>query len=687
MRPCLHALITACATLAMAAVAAADGMTLKQVAKIRSVTSAAISPSGDAIAYTLSVPRELGSDNDGPSWAELHLIDEDDERRPFITGEVNVGSIDWTPDGAAITFLAKRDGDEHRRLYAIPVAGGEARPIATLKTAISAYALSPDGSAVALLAFEPEDPKQKKEKELGFDQYAFEEEWEPRRLYILDLEAEDAEPRMLEIEGSVQSVEWSPAGDRLAIAVTPRELVDDTLMFQRLRIISPDGETLGRIENPGKLGDYAWSPDGERLAFLATDTIHDTSAGRLMVAGKRGGSMTNLLPDLLGHVQDVDWQDDDTVLFISHEGVESRLARIDADGSNERTILPLGGPIWSDFTVANSGDIALLASTPEHPAEVYSLDAGASSADRLTDSNPWLADVELARHEVVTFKARDGLTIEGVLVYPLNYEEGERYPLILAVHGGPEAHDSNGWLTSYSDPAQPAAAEGYFTFFINYRGSTARGVEFAMTSQGRYAKEEFDDLVDGVDHLIDRGLVDRDKVGITGGSYGGYASAWGATYYSDRFAAAVMFVGISEQFSKIGTTDIPQEMYLVHSRAWPWEDWDKFEESSPIRYVEQAQTPILIMHGDADPRVDPRQSEILYRYLVLQDDPPPVRLVFYKGEGHGNSRAASRYDYSLRMMRWMNHYLKGPGGDPPPFAIDYDLDIHDEDADEGRDED
>jgi dipeptidyl aminopeptidase/acylaminoacyl peptidase len=261
-----------------------------------------------------------------------------------------------------------------------------------------------------------------------------------------------------------------------------------------------------------------------------------------------------------------------------------------------------------------------------------------------------------------------------MLVYPLDYEEGRRYPLILAVHGGPEAHYSNGWLTRYTLPAQHAAGEGYFMFFQNYRGSTGRGVEFSMLGQGRYAKEEFDDLVDGIDHLVELGMVDGSKVGITGGSYGGYASAWGATYYTERFAAAVMFVGISEQFSKFGTTDIPQEMYLVHSRAWPWEKRELFAESSPITYAEQARTPILIMHGDSDPRVDPRQSEILYRYLVTQDDPPPARLVFYKGEGHGNRRAASRYDYSLRMMRWMNHYLKGPGGAPPPPRIDYDLD-------------
>ena len=669
-----YAFFAACITIAVATIAGAQGMTLKQIAQLQSVADAVISPSGDMIAFTRSVPRELVVEDDGGAWTELYVIGEDGQQRPFITGQVSVGSIAWMPDESAITFLAKRDGDEHTRLYAIPVGGGEAEPIATLETSVSSYALSPDSRSVALLGFEKEDADRKKEKDLGFDQYVFEEEWKPRRIYMLDLDDDDAEPRMLDIEGSAQHAEWSPAGDRLAVSVTPRQLVDDTLMFKRIRILSAEGEILGRVNNPGKLGDFVWSPDGEHLAFLAAETIHDTAAGRLMVTGKNGGAITHLMPKLLGHVRALGWHDD-SVLFISHEGVQARLARIDIDGENESTLVSAGGPIWAGFSVSGDGDIALFASTPEHPTEVYRIGSGDAAPQRVTDSNPWLEDVRFARQEAVTYKARDGVPIEGLLVYPLDYQEGKRYPLILAVHGGPEAHYSNGWLTRYSLPAQPAAAEGYFMFFQNYRGSTGRGVEFAMLSQGRYAKEEFDDLVDGVDHLIERGMVDGDKVGITGGSYGGYASAWGATYYSERFAAAVMFVGISEQFSKFGTTDIPQEMYLVHARTWPWEDWDMFAAASPIRYVDRAQTPILIMHGDSDPRVDPRQSEILYRYLTLQDNPPPARLVFYKGEGHGNRRAASRYDYSLRVMRWMNHYLKGPGGNPPPTAIDYDLDI------------
>jgi len=655
-----------------------EGMTLSEIARLQAVSQISIAPDGSRTAFTLSVPRDLEVEDDGPAWSELHVADSDGNVRPFITGQVNIGNIAWMPDGSAITFLARRGDDEHRQLYRIPLAGGEAQRLTGMATGVAGYSLAPDGSSVALVATEEESAEVKDLHDKGFDQIIFEEDWRARHVWIQALGDDAGDAEKLPIDGSVQSVRWSPAGDRLAVVVTPRQLVDDTLMFKHIRILTPDGEEIGRIDNPGKLGAMAWSPDGAHLAFIATTVQRDPREGRLMVAGRDGGDWTHLLPGLEGHVWQLEWSDNDSIVFLSHEGTETRIGRIDAEGGEQTSLLARTGFIVD--RIAAAGDrLALAASTSQHPRELFSFSPDDEEPVRLTRSNDWLDDVELARQEVVTYEARDGLQIEGVLVWPLDYREGQRYPLILAVHGGPEAHYSNGWLTSYNLPAQAAAAEGYFMFFQNYRGSTGRGVEFTLTSQGRPAREEFDDLVDGVDHLIERGLVDGDRVGITGGSYGGYATAWGATYYSDRFAAAVMNVGLSDKIGMLGTSDIPQELYLVHYRTWPWEDWELYRQASPIYHVRNARTPILILHGDADPRVHPTQSKTLYRYLVLQEDPPPVRLVLYRGEGHGNRRAASRWDYSLRLMRWMDHYLKGEGGDPPEPSVDYGLSEGDDD--------
>ena len=225
-------------------------------------------------------------------------------------------------------------------------------------------------------------------------------------------------------------------------------------------------------------------------------------------------------------------------------------------------------------------------------------------------------------------------------------------------------------MTGYSMPGQVLAARGIAVFLPNYRGSTGRGVAFSKLGQGDPAGKEFDDLVDAVDHLVNTGLVDKSKVGITGGSYGGYATAWCSTRYSDRFAAGVMFVGISDKISKTGTTDIPEEEFLVHARRRPWDDWHALLEHSPIYHADKARTPLLILHGKEDPRVFPGQSLELYRFLKIRGQ-APVRLVLYPGEGHGNLRAASRLDYNLRMVAWLTHYLQGTGGSMPPADVEY----------------
>ncbi len=653
-------------------------MTPRDVARIQTVVSAEISPDGRYIAYTRAVPRDPFQGEDGGSYVELYVCDRQadggkGDSRPYVTGKVVVSQIRWTPDGKSIAYVAKRTGDAHASLYVIPLDGGESRKIVSHEASVHHIRFRGDGKRVAFLSTEPRSAEEKKWREQGFNQEIYEEDWRPARVYIAPVDGSST-PQALKLEGSALDLQWSPDGKKLAVAIAPTSLVDDSYMFKRIQIVDAEtGRVTDYIRNPGKLGAFAFSPDSRRLAMISAADINDPAEGRLMVVDVPGdGSLKDLMPAYEAHVENFAWRDDETLVFTAAEGTETVVSEVNLAGKVTSRV-PAGKAIFQSISLADDGTLALVGQTPEHPGEVFVV-AGGSDVTRMTVSNPWLKAKRFGEQQVVRWKARDGLELEGILIKPINYQAGRRYPLILTVHGGPEAHISNGWLTRYSYPGQVGAARGFAVFYPNYRGSTGRGVAFSKLGHADAAGKEFDDLIDAVDHLVEEGIVDRDRVGITGGSYGGYASAWGATYFSDRFAASVMFVGISDNVSKVGTTDIPEEMYLVHHRKRLWDDWEYFLKRSPIRYVEKGHTPTLILHGKEDPRVHPSQSMELYRHLKTLGQ-APVRLVFYPGEGHGNRRAASRFDYQVRMLRWMERFLQSPAGRKakiPDYSIDYD---------------
>lgn len=659
--------------LALPAVRATSGappekFTPLHVARIRTVTSAVISPDGTKVAYTLTIPRRPPAEDDGPAWVELHLVGPDRKSRPFVSGEVNVSDVAWAPDGRSLLFLARRGKDEHKSLYRIDVEGGEARRVLGFGSDIAGFAIKADGKRVAFLSAEPDSKEKEESRKKGFSQVVFEEGQKPVRVWLATIDDPNP-PRAIKLPGSASELRASPDGEPIAVALAPTPGVDDAFTARKVHVTLSGPAGLVRYDNPGKLGKVAWSPDGNRLAMISAADDHDPAPGRLMVVPAGGGDPVDVLPGYEGHVADLAWAGPDRVDFVGDEGTGTVLGMVQADGSGISTT-PTGEIVVTALSLSADGTKgALVGQTPRHPAEVFLMEKGHPSA-RLTDSNPWLADMEFAPQEVVTYKARDGLDLQGVLIRPMGVAPGARAPLVLDVHGGPEAHVRNGWVTTYSMPGQVLAARGIAVFLPNYRGSTGRGVAFSKRGQGDPAGKEFDDLIDAVDHLVASGLADGAKVGITGGSYGGYATGWCSTRHSDRFAAGVMFVGISDKISKTGTTDIPQEEYLVHALRRPWDDWQALLERSPIYHVDKARTPLLILHGKEDPRVFPGQSLELYRFLKIRGQ-APVRLVLYPGEGHGNLRAASRLDYNLRMVGWLSHYLQGPGGSMPRPEVDY----------------
>jgi len=631
------------------------GLTPLEVANIEQVDEIAVSPSGQKAIYTLRVQANPLKENNSADY-HLYMADlESGNSLPYVTS-MSVSNIAYRPNHNTITFLASRSSDQPTSLYEISTNGGEAQKIFSFPTPIASYSWGPDGGHLAFMA---KDTISHERSSLPYHPEIYEENLKQRRGYVTNLDMQDLQPHQLQVEGSVYQMHWSPDGKRLAIAVAPSPLVDDYYMHQQVQIVGHHGkEVYGTVDHRGKLGHIGWSPDGKKLAMLAGADINDPIDGRLFVVSSEGGEPTQLQPQFEGMFEQFKWADSNTLYYLTSKGVWSTFGSIKSDGSSMKTIVDKGKVNLSSFDRSPNGTTIFTASSPSHPTELYKLGKKNSDPLRLTNNNPWLDKQNLGKQEVVSWKAQDGLELQGMLVYPTNYEKGQRYPVITSVHGGPESHYNNGWITGYSDPGQVAAGQGYFVFYPNYRGSTGRGETFAKSSQADMAGAEFDDIVAGIDELIKVGIADSSRIGVTGGSYGGYATGWMSTRYTDRFAAGVMFVGISNNISKWGTSDIPEELYLVHARERIWEDYQSFLERSPIYYAGQADTPLLIMAGKEDTRVDPGQSYELYRHIKTRTD-TPVRLVLYPGEGHGNAKATARLDYNLRMMRWFNEYLKG----------------------------
>ena len=248
------------------------------------------------------------------------------------------------------------------------------------------------------------------------------------------------------------------------------------------------------------------------------------------------------------------------------------------------------------------------------------------------------------------------------MILPPDHEGGQRHPLAVLPHGGPEGVSLNGWNSRATYPAQVMATEGYVVFEPNYRGSSGRGTAFAVADQQDLGGLEFEDVLAGVDALIAEGLVDADRVGMGGWSYGGYFSGLAATRWTDRFRAAVISAAVTDWMSFTGTTEIEHENSLVHWKLWPYEHAQKVWERSPMGHTTGSKTASLIVHGLADTRVPPSQSTELYR--ALKHNGAPAELVMYPREPHGLRENVHQLDFVNRFVAWFNRYVRDASSAP-----------------------
>jgi len=641
--------------------------------KMKAIGEIAISPDGKLIAYTVNTSRPF-TEKSGSSYKELFVLElESGETKSHYNGKKSFYNLAWTPDSKNITFLAKWFKATKTQVYKFDIETDSALQVTNFQSSIISYKWNPNNNTIAFIA-SPKDTSRNELKRKGFNAEIYEEEIPQKNLYLYDLNSTVFS--LLTNGVAAQSMEWNPDGSLIAVQVSEKNLIDYSYMFKKIQIINPKTREVSiLVNNPGKLGKMAWAPDGKHLAFISGVDINDPVNGSLFISKvpnkKDFTQLINYSKDFEGSVTDIGWKDAKTIVYSADESVENTLTMRKIGGDITENLIDAGTLVFRGFKLAN-GVIALNGNTKKNPGDLYTIKISDKKLNRQTHINPWVAKKDLGEQTKLSYLSRDGIKIEGVLLYPVGYKKGETYPLINYIHGGPEACVKNGWSTYYSMWGQVAAGKGYFVYMPNYRGSSGRGVSFSKMDQGDMGDEEFNDVLDGIDYLINEGLVDKARVGIGGGSYGGYFSGWAATKHTDRFACAVSFVGISDHISKRFTTDIPYESYYSHWTFWTHENYELVYDRSPVKYATQSKTPTLILHGKEDPRVHPSQSLELYRALKMHSH-APVRLIWYPGEGHGNRKNPARLDYNLRTFAWFDYYLQSENdkNKMPPKYLDY----------------
>jgi len=656
--------------------------TIDQILSLHSVGRPQIAPDGAKVVY-----EETETDwNDNAYVTQLWLADVRSGRVVQLTrGKKSSNGAQWSPDGRWIAFLSERElpsngkKDEKpdaRQIWIISPDGGEAWPLTHHAAKIDLFRWSNDGKRIAFTAPVPEAKAMKERKEKYSDYEIFERDYDQDQLWsvaVHDGVLADAKPLTSDPKVNVTAFTWSPDDARIAFAGTSDPLLADrgssdiylldlALGTAARRIVALDGPD----SNP------EFSPDGRSIAFTtalaqpyfyyANDRIATVDLDTVLQKPARTpADVDDLTATFDEDASLLDWGPAG-IDFTALQKTNSHLFRIDP---KSRTIVRLTpADPFALGAVSLSRDfrsIAFTRGTATAMPEVFAGSvAGIAAAKRLTDMNAQLAGWNLGTVELLSWKSKDGTTIEGVLHKPAGYDASKKAPLFVIIHGGPTGISRP--LLNPANHYYPVAqflARGALVLEPNYRGSAGYGAQFRALNVRNLGVGDMADVMSGVDALVARGLADPARLGAMGWSEGGYISAF-LTTNTDRFKAISVGAGISDWMTYYVNTDItPFTRQYLH--ATPWSDPAIYARTSPITTIRNAKTPTLIQHGDSDKRVPPPNSFELYR--GLRDNGVPARLIFYKGFGHPITKPKSNRAVLQHNLDWFDHYVFG---DPIP---------------------
>jgi dipeptidyl aminopeptidase/acylaminoacyl peptidase len=655
---------------------AAETPTLEQSLSMKSVSNAEISPDGRYVAYLVTQADWDENEFVSQLWIAVTATGESYQ---LTSGKKSSTSPQWSPDSRHLAFISERDGK--RQIYVISPAGGEASQVTTEENGVSAMAWRPSASPESVLAYtstgpDPKTLKDRKEKYGDFQ--IIDGDYRMLHLWLLKLPADiPSNPKKLPKpqaltsgdQFSVGGFAWSPDGKRIAFSATryPDLGSQDTETLYVLD--ASDLHVKKLLESGGPNSNPKWSPDGKQIAYVTSNgQLFFFFANRYVATVPSDGGTPEVLTTAFDEdAYLINWGPDG-IYFSARQKTNAHIYRID---SPSHTIHRLTGPdaflaIEASFTLDHKV-FAAVGAAPNHFANVFISPVSEFAPKYLTDINAQWKDFKLGTREVVQWQSSDGTAIEGILIKPANYDASRKYPLMVVIHGGPTGVDTPVLTADRYYPIERFLAKGALILRPNYRGSAGYGASFRALNVRNLGIGDYQDVISGVDSLIAKGLVDKDRVASMGWSEGGYISAF-ATTYSDRFKAISVGAGISDWMTYYVNTDI-HPFTRQYLKATPWDDPEIYRKTSPITYVNRAKTPTLIQQGDQDKRVPPPNSYELYQ--ALKDRNVPVKLIFYKGFGHPINKPKQQLAVMQHNYDWFSKYIWNetvPDVEPEPTS-------------------
>ncbi len=606
------------------------------LAQLRSLRGVALSADGQRVAYVVRMPRfdakkQPSDDDPSGGWKvdqQLYVVDRAGGTPLQLTfAEAKVAAPRFSPDGRELAFMRSERGKS--ALWVLDLRGGEARRVDLGEYEPQGYEWAPDGRSFAFTAERPAsaDDKKARWQRGGARPIAR----ELPQVHLLVAGRDGGEPRHINRgTDTVVNFAWSPDGSRFALVTATASDPYEMLAHLRLSVVgAADGAPIAELEKePRVLGDLAWSPDGKRLAWL-TASGGPSHIDELRVSALDAAAPKNLAAGLDLTMSAIAWTGNAGVLALAYDHLGTRLVRLPAAGGPPHPIATGDRVLWSIETDRAGQTLLASATTATVSPEPTLIDLRTGTVRSLARINPQTEQWKLATVERVTWKNQEGTELDGLLWVTPHAAAGAAAPLLVMPHGGPD------WLSMkvFNPWAHFFAARGYSVFEPNYRGGIGYGRAFYEANRNRFGEIELMDIESGVDALIAARKADPDRLFYGSWSWGGYLSAWTLTH-TTRYRAIMVGAGVVDTIVQYVTSDINHGIIADWEyRGSPWRQTDHYDRANPARYLKDARSPTLIIHGEQDERVPIVNAHILHRALV--DLGVDVTFWSYPREPHG----------------------------------------------------